>query len=137
MINSSPVTIACHLVAQAGRYDELSSHFQQGGANASRPYLVVALAIAALAVVALAWWASQNNQKQHRSYRSTRRLFSELCRQHDLPWRQRRVLRQQARIQRLTSPARLFVRPECFQTDQLPESLRGEVDTLHTTLFGP
>ncbi len=126
------------LVAQSSLLQDMGSRFQAGGHTVSWVHIML-LAATAVAVVGLAaLFARRISIREGQGFRSSRKLFRDLCRTHDLNWPTRRLLRQLAAAHNLPQPAELFVRPNCFQSEwveQLPQPVREHVFELRHRLF--
>jgi len=127
------------LLAQ-GRLDDLSSGLRRrgGGYDTGEIMMWVALVVAVIAGIwGLSKLAAQRDSR--RPSNSPRRLFAELCRAHELDRRQRKLLRQIVRWQRLAHPARVFLDPERFDAANLNRPLQAQqaaVTAMRTRLFG-
>ncbi len=78
------------------------------------------------------------NQDKRRLFNSPRALFNALCKAHGLDRASKTLLKQLARSQQLTVPARLFLEPDRFQPGMLSAELRPQraaVAALRQRLF--
>ena len=127
------------LLADRSHFRQMGQSFRRGGSPWETTD-VVTLAVVVLVIAAVIWLLVRVFGLQNRaSYYSPGALFRELCRAHRLSWATRRLLRQLARSQRLSQPARLFVEPERFDPTRLHPMLasrRDQVEDLHNQLFG-
>lgn len=80
-------------------------------------------------VFVLGSWQSRGPARS-RACNSPTRLFWSLCRAHGLPWRDRLVLWQISRCQRMADPARLFLEPQRFEAANLNTSLRQQSERI-------
>ncbi len=112
---------AFSLLAQNARLNGLSNRFSSGGTEASVTTLLILLGV--LVAGGLAFWmiAQVMAQREGQSFDSPRRLFNDLCKIHQLDWRQRFRLRRLARARRLMTPSQLFLDPAFFNRDKLDE----------------
>lgn len=83
------------------------------------------VALAAAALIAGLRWLQLAQERRRRS-NEPRHLFADLCDLHQLNRRDRRRLRELAAAHQLDSAGALFVRPDYFAAERLPEELAGE-----------
>ena len=86
--------------------------------------VIVFCVIAVILGVVLWRVARMVAMRDGRSYISTKRLFQQLCRLHELDWPSRRLLRRLAQARQLKNPARVFLEPTWFEAAEIPAALR-------------
>ncbi len=127
------------LIADATRYESLGRRFRAGG-NPIEFSEVAAWLILVAGICAAVWISHQVAGKLIRNNQhSPTRLFRELCIAHRMTGFQRRLLCQLARAYDLPHPVHLYLRPACFETQNIPAHLaayQSQVATLRETLFG-
>ena len=106
------------------RFNDMAEHFQDRGAGVSATEVVVFCALVVLLCIVLWRVARMVAMRDGRSYFSTKRLFKQLCQQHDLDWPSCQLLRRLARARRLENPAQLFLEPDWFDAVEIPVPLR-------------
>jgi hypothetical protein len=123
------------LLAQVESSRRGSYGFQANGASFELTDLLwLAVLLGSPIALALFWLGVQ--RLRHRFEKSSpESLFLELCRAHQLPWRQRLRLWRMARQQALASPVLLFVSPDILSPDEGKPSERQELLELHQLLF--
>ena len=95
------------------------------------PYeLLILSSVTVLVVIAMVWRKSSRRRRRDFDYNSPPRLFSELCRAHQLTRSNRRLLKQLAAARNLKSAATLFVEPEYFDLTILPPALKPSAQEL-------
>jgi hypothetical protein len=87
---------------------------------------VAVLVLAAFGVVA----CILAKQDKRRLFNSPRALFNALCKAHELNHSSRGLLKQLARAQHLTVPARLFLEPSRFEPAMLSPELRPQREAI-------
>jgi hypothetical protein len=87
---------------------------------------VAAVVIAAFGVVA----GILAKQDKHRLFNSPRALFNALCKAHGLDRVSRALLKQVARAQQVTVPARLFLEPSWFEPNMLGPELQSQREAI-------
>jgi hypothetical protein len=119
------------LWAEAGRLGETLRSARSRTTRLDTEDLVLWLSILGLIVVVVftlsnvvKWYERRRNAS------SPMRLFLSLCRAHRLRWRQRWLLWQLARAQRLKEPALLFLEPQRFELPLLPVTLQAKKEPL-------
>ncbi|MBN1851776.1 MAG: hypothetical protein JW829_03600 [Pirellulales bacterium] len=113
------------LLAQRDRWERLGDRFQSDRSiDWENVILWCALtAFFAIGVILLVRF-SHRKEKKTRTHDS-QELFAELCRAHGLSWKMRRLLLRLAKEQGLSQPVTLFLNPDPFVQDRLPETLRS------------
>ena len=106
------------------RINDVAERFQGGGAQISTTHFVVFCVVAVILGVVLWWVARAVALRDGRSYFSTKRLFYELCRLHELDLSSRRLLRRLAQARQLKHPSQLFLEPTWFEPAEIPAALR-------------
>ena len=115
-----------------GRLANLGDRFRNGGGNFDWLTMLIVVVVMAIAI-AVVWLVSQHlNKRETGGYHNHRSLYRELCRAHQLGWRDRRLLALLAHKQGVVVPARLFVEPERFE----PPRLEGLKESQQTRLAG-
>jgi|GEM_PF-2255166 len=120
------------------RLESIFHYFQtpspRTGGSEFWPAVVVVVAVLALGWLLLSRFLARLRQNQR-----PWGLFFALCRRHRLSWRECRLLWQLARKQTPQMPARIFLEPDSFQPDRLPEHWNEKaavVEQLRIRLFG-
>jgi hypothetical protein len=80
--------------------------------------------LAGATLVLLMIWMQRRQMRRERSNHPVH-LFQDLCHAHGLSWRQRRLLECLADELELSPRAAVFVRPDLFTPQELPESLQS------------
>lgn len=108
--------------------------------GASTMQIVVSLGIAAAVIAAvcaaLAFYSRWSHKQKHDSHSG---LFCELCKTHELDRKQSSLLKQVAKLFRMTQPAQLFSQPKWLSSGQLGTKMPGREDdlkALRDILFG-
>jgi hypothetical protein len=86
-------------------------------------------------LVVLLLWRSLQRVRRRLEHSSPDGLFLELCRAHNLRWRQRLRLWRMARERSPASPAILFVSPDLFSLDEAKSSDRDSFQDWRQVLF--
>lgn len=109
-------------------------------ADASTMTIVVSLGIAVAVIAAvcaaLAFYSRWSHKQKHDSHWG---LFCELCKAHELDRKHRGLLKQVAKLFRMTQPAQLFSQPKWLSSSQLAAkmpSCKDELKALRDVLFG-
>ena len=92
------------------------------------------------AVVLLIIWLHEISRRQDskRTYNKPKKLLAQLCDAHQLHVGDRKLLSRLATARRLTHPAEIFLCPEAFTLETLPDDLSRDADriiTLRSRLF--
>ncbi len=127
------------LLADDNRFQSMGRQFRRGGSTLDLGQLLIWVTVLVLLVAAASLISNRMARRQKPGYRSSRRLFHDLCRAHGLDQKKRMLLRQMARYQRLQQPARLFLEPERFDAANLGSVLaarRGEIQRMRDIVFG-
>jgi hypothetical protein len=114
-----------------GRFDHVHT-------SATDQLLIVLGALALLSIVLFVWRLVARRAVRTFSCDSSWRMFGELCAAHRLNLSSRRLLKRLAATRQLASPTMLFVQPEHFETNTLPDSLQSaaaEIQKLRSVLF--
>lgn len=125
-------------VLAQGHYVHMGRRFRHGsqGMDATEFTMFVAILVA---VGILAIWLSRFlNRKQQPGYTSTRALFGDLCRAHQLKWSSRRLLNRLAAAHEV-APCQLFLEPKRFEPEHLTDGLeryKRDFASLKESLFG-
>lgn len=117
------------VLAAGSRLDGMRNRFSGRGAKLDTADIVVGVLVLlgiAAGIALLSYLVSR--QDKRRGFNSPRALFRELCKAHGLARSSRRLLRQLARWQRLSHPARIFLEPERFDPANLSPRLRAQID---------
>ena len=129
---------ASGLLAQATGWWEMGRRFREGGPALEPANLLIFLAVVAAGTF-LFWLLAKFLQRDNkRSFHGPRRLFWELCREHDLNLFDRWLLWRLAAAQRLPQPACVFVDANCFASEQIPHRLKRkkmQLQRIHQKLF--
>lgn len=127
------------LIAQQDRFSGLEDRFGGQGAKLQWGDLYMGLALVVAVGIGLFLLSRlAARQERRRTFNSPRRLFRELCKAHRLTPVERRRLKQIARHQQLTQPARIFLEPERLSPANLSPELKAEsqqVAALRKRLF--
>ncbi len=100
------------LIGQGG-YLHMGRRFQRGAGGNSGELLVLVLSL--VAVVAVAILISRYTARRRApGFFSNSQLFMDLCREHQLDWTDRRLLKQLA-VHHELNPCQLFLEPVRFQ----------------------
>jgi hypothetical protein len=83
-----------------------------------------AIVIAGAALIALMLWWQKRLLRRERSNQPLH-LFQDLCHAHSLSWWQRRLIERLAQQRDITPRASLFVRPDLFAPQELPDALQS------------
>ena len=130
---------AVWLLAQ-GRYVHMGNRFRHGSdAGDSTTFIIFVSVLVTILVVALVA-ARIVAVRNAPGYFSQNGLFRELCRVHGLDWASRRLLMRLAHYQNLEDPARLFIEPARFQSEQLDGPLaefRSQLQSIAGVIFAP
>ena len=121
------------LILLAARQDmhRVWGRFDHGRPGFDASYLIIAVALVALVIVAAwSWRRDASRSTKGFSSNSASRLFRELCAAHGLKLASRRLLKRLAESRRLTNPATLFVEPQHFDTKNLPAELKSSANEL-------
>lgn len=109
-------------------------------AGASTTTIVVSLGVAVALIAAvcggLAFYSRWSHKQKHDSHSG---LFCELCKAHELDRKQGTLLKQVAKLFRMTQPAQLFSQPKWLSSGQLSAKMPGRQDdlkALRDVLFG-
>jgi hypothetical protein len=92
--------------------------------DAANEMLLLAAMAVLLAVVLAAWLRASRRPKRRFLTSSSRQLFRELSRAHELSFSKRRLLKRLAAARGVASPALLFVEPNYFDASTLPSGLQ-------------
>jgi hypothetical protein len=133
-----PRCAACLLARTQDSFQVWGRFDHQGPASEIEPLLVLCSGMILLATVVAIWYRLTRHSTNAFEANSPPRLFRELCRAHRLSRPHRRLLKHLAAARGLSSPASLFVRPECFDLDQLPSEVKlyaDELNKLRAQLF--
>lgn len=108
--------------------------FKPDGDAPARAYqqleaLAYLLAIVVITIAVVWGFAAWRHARQHREYKSARRLFRELARAHGLTLAEQQLLREIAAWHNMPIPALLFVEPRRFQSSALTETI-GRPDAI-------
>jgi hypothetical protein len=125
------------VLAEADAFVHMGRHFQRGSASPTLQLLFLLVVI--LVAVGVSALARYLNDRERASFENPKALFAELCRAHQLDRASRHLLWQFARSQQLAQPAQLFVEPDRFQLERLPEKWRkrrSDLMALRERLFG-
>ena len=101
-------------------------------------FFVLALALVTVGVVS--WWALYYRKgKSTRATANPRKLFSAICRAHQLDRSQQRILLLLVQWNHLSQPAAVFLRPDLFDADHLGTKFAvqfAQIQKLRLQLFG-
>lgn len=126
------------ILAQNNFFEDVSRRVRKPTSVSAEQWWVFAAAlVAVIALVVLASWHTNRRTKATRC-NSPLRLFWSLCQAHGLLWRDRWLLWQLGRRQKVANPARLFVEPEHFDSARsrsLPDRYRANLERLQERLF--
>jgi hypothetical protein len=126
--------IFCHLNLLAERsniFRDMGSGFREKRESFDPTDLLWWLFVAAIVVAMFAGIASLlARQDKRRLYNSPRALFRALCKAHALDRSSRLLLKQIARAQNLSVPARLFLEPDRFDSAMLTSDMRPQRDAV-------
>ncbi len=120
------------------RMNVVAERFQNGGTDISATQGIVICIVAAIVGVILWRVARAVALRDGRSYFSSKKLFKELCRLHQLDWSHSRLLWKLAQARRLEHPSRLFLESTWFEPAGLPATLkpfRNELEAIQQRLF--
>ncbi len=120
------------------RLNGVAERFRSGGTKISATQAVVLFVVVAIVSVVLWRVARVVALRDGRSYFSSKKLFKELCRLHDLDWSHSRLLWKLAQARRIDQPARLFLESDWLDATELPASMRpfrAELGEIHGRLF--
>jgi hypothetical protein len=114
-------------LAQRETWERLGDRFSGHNAELQTADLlsVAAVACGALLFILLLRWL-HGLQEGRRKSNHPRHLFGDLCSAHRLGYADRHRLQLLATAHELDSPGVLFLRPDYFREDQLPEELMEE-----------
>jgi hypothetical protein len=132
-----------NLLAQRTRWEHMGDRFSGEHARLSggEAMLIVGGGVLfILAIVLLHRAALDSHGRFAFASNSSRRLFGELCRAHQLGYARRRLLKRLAAARGLSNSALLFVEPQWFDTTNLPVDLTeraDELERIRDDLFGP
>jgi hypothetical protein len=121
-----------------GRLVDMGNQFRTGRSaldSQQWPVFLLALTLLILAVAAVSRYF---NARESRGYSSCRGLYRELCRAHDVNWRERRLMSAVARRLGLPHPVFLFTDPQQLEPAKLPVALHRrqvELAALSQRLF--
>ena len=114
------------ILAQRDRWERLGDRFRAGH-RVDWDNLIIWGGLIALVVVAMILLSRHFSQKEPRRGRhNPHALFHELCRAHGLDRGTRRLLMRLAVANRLENPASVFLEPDQFAREQLPDKLRSK-----------
>ncbi len=128
-----------HLLAWQGTIESMSSHFRSGS---ERPGLLpIAILVLVLATAGVGIWLLSRyfNRKYQGGYNSPRALFTELCTAHDLDYQDRRILKRLAKFHGFKHPARIFLEPGRFESNNVADALNEDpeiIEKLRDQIFG-
>jgi hypothetical protein len=126
------------LIAEHTRSEVFREGFRSRGATGNADVLLGLLIVAAL--VAGMWAISRLLGLRRRGgYNSPGRLFTDLCKAHNLNWSERWLLRRVARHQGLHDPGRLFLEAEHWEEKNLGTAFVLEyprLQALQTRILG-
>ncbi len=115
-----------------GRFDH-----GKPGITSEQIYVLLGL-VAVSFVVAVVWlWLARREAKTFVA-NSSAKLFRELCAEHRLGFRNRRLIRRLAAARGVTDTASMFLEPRYYSLEELPETLhrdRSEICRLRDKLF--
>ena len=106
------------------RINDVAERFQTGGTQVSGTQIFVFCIVAVVLGIVLWRVARLVALRDGRSYVSTKRLFRDLCRLHDLDWSSRRLLRRLALARGLNNPAQIFLQPAWLEPAEIPAEFR-------------
>ena len=112
------------LLAQRSRWERLGDGFrgQRTRLDTNEAYVSLAImGVLLIGLVGLGVYALRRDE--NRPTNSPWKLFGELCRAHQLTWRERSLLKRMARVHQLQQPAEVFLEPRYFDASSLPASL--------------
>ena len=116
------------LFAQRSRFDSMRGKFSSRRTRLDSDDILTAIVVIALIALGVYLLAKVNARREKgRSFKSPRGLFRELCKVHDMCRAEKRLLKQIARWQRLSQPARLFLEPDRFDIANLSPQLQGQM----------
>jgi hypothetical protein len=117
----------------------IGDNFPDSGPRATwvelRPYGIAAV-IAALVAAVVIQVRKRNDMSEHCD--KPWKLFRELCLVHGLDQPSQRLLARLARARQFAQPAEVFVRPQAFVSESLPEELKSRaahLERLRQRLF--
>ena len=114
------------ILAQRDRWERLGDRFRTGH-RVDWDNLIIWGGLFALVVVAMILLSRHFSQKESRGgTHNPHTLFHELCRAHGLNRGMRRLLMRLAMEHKLEYPASIFLEPDQFAAEQLPETLRSK-----------
>jgi hypothetical protein len=116
----------------------LGKEFTDGGAGGDSLELTFFLLAIVTAILVISLVSRHVNQKERGGFSSYRALFRELCRKHELNWKERRLLCQLARRRGEQHPVFLFADPAKWDIDDLGPRFRdrrGRIAELARRLF--
>ncbi len=127
------------LLAQRANWERLGDRFSGKSAEVN-PWELFVLLLAMAGAGLLIWLLHRVAKWQEGRVRkpNPRRLFNELCRTHRLGGWERRALRALAEGLGAQQPAEVFLRPEAFELEALPEMASGRpaaLEKLRRKLF--
>ncbi|HZZ71215.1 MAG TPA: hypothetical protein VFE24_03125 [Pirellulales bacterium] len=127
------------LADKADIWRELGSGFQGDRAHLRITDLLLLLSVVVL--VGLAFWALTRimaKEDRKRGFNSPKALFLALCKAHQLPRRDRRLLKRLARQNGLQPASRMFLEPDLFRSERLAAGLKSQsaqIEALSARLF--
>ena len=136
-MNMTDITLWAVPTTGQDRLESIFRYFQTPGPRTSGSVFCPAVLWLA-AVLALGWLLSRFLTRTGKKDRPWG-LFLALCRRHRLRWRECRLVWQLARRHTPQMPARVFLEPELFQPDRLPDHRNGKtalLEQLRIRLFG-
>ncbi len=126
------------LLAQSRfRATSQSLRMQQDGIQAA--YMMLGITIMVVAIIVVAVYFIYYHDREATC--EPRKLFRELCRANHLSWRQRRLLRDMAKIKRIADPLRLFLNADLWMIDTAKDTrlckprVRSRLQAMHKMLF--
>ena len=106
------------------RFHEVKTQLQSSGSDLTATHFIV-FAIVAVILGIVAWRIARHvAMRDGRSYYSSKRVFQDLCRLHELDLPSRRLLQRLAKSRQLEHPGRLFLEPSWFEGAEIPSPLR-------------
>lgn len=127
------------LLAEDPIYVEMGRNFRSTS-DANRTVEVVVFTLAIATIISLMWFIHRRMEaNKSRQRTSPDALFAVLCKAHRLKWRDRRCLRDFAKVRELPHPSMVFVAPERMSDQELlelDERNRDRIVEIRSRLFG-
>jgi hypothetical protein len=137
---TSTIFLEIGSLAERTNWQRLGDNFRRGPGDFNYSNLLAVIAIVAAFAIGLLLLRHFTGQRDGgKSHHSPPELFRELCRKHRLDRVERRLLKRLAAAWELTSPSLLFVEPDYFEVDDLPDVWQDKthlVARLRARLFG-